>query len=129
VTPLQTARGHARKAQEFLDEAHAALHRGHVNVSASNAIIAGINAKDAICLALVGVTSKTADHAQAVPELRRVGKLGAELAPVLDRLLRSKTRSQYQSVAVAVAVSDAEAAIRQAQRLVAAAVSLVAEQP
>jgi hypothetical protein len=123
VTPLDVAKGHVAKAREFLAEAAAALSNGHPNVATSNAVIAGINAKDAICLALVGRTSKAADHAQAVPELRKAGRVGAELAPWLDRLLKPKTRSQYQ--AVSVADSDAEAAVRHATRLVEAAARLL----
>ena len=54
MTPLEAARGHLTKAQEFLAEAKSALANGHANVATSNAVIAGINAKDAICLVLVG---------------------------------------------------------------------------
>lgn len=124
MTPIEVARGHLAKADEFLAEAEAALANGHSNVATSNAVIAGINAKDAICLLLVGVTSKAADHARAVPELRKAGKLGAELAPTLDRLLKSKTKSQYQSISIAM--KDAEVAVRQAQRLTASAARLMA---
>lgn len=123
MTPLELARGHLAKAQEFVEEAEAALGNGHPNVATSNAVIAGINAKDAICLLLVGATSKLADHARAVPELRTAGKIGAELAPTLDRLLKSKTKSQYQSISVAT--RDAELAVRQAMRLVAEAATLL----
>lgn len=66
MTPLQAARGHLSKAQEFLAEAKSALANGHLNAATSNAVIAGINAKDAICLVLVGKTSKADDHRQAV---------------------------------------------------------------
>ena len=93
-------------------------------MATSNAVIAGINAKDAICLALVGTTSKAADHTQAVPELRRAGALGSELAPTLDRLLKPKTKSQYQSISMAT--KDAEVAARQAAKLVAEARKLLA---
>lgn len=94
----------------------AALGNDHANAAASNAVIAGINAKDAICLVLVGKTSKADDHRQAVKELKQAGKIGAELAPTLDRLLKTKTKSQYQSVSIAI--KDAEVAVRQASRLV-----------
>jgi hypothetical protein len=124
LTPLEVARGHVAKAQEFLSEAEAALRNGHPNVATSNAVIAGINAKDAICLVLVGATSKAADHSQAVPELRKAGKAGALLAPTLDRLLKPKTKSQYQSISVST--KDAVFAVRQAGKLVAEAAKLVA---
>jgi hypothetical protein len=57
-------------------------------------VIAGINAKDSICLVLVGKTSKADDHRQAVAELRKAGKIGADLAVTLDRLLKSKKPSE-----------------------------------
>jgi len=116
LTPLQAARGHLAKAQEFLSEAKSALANGHANAATSNAIIAGINAKDAICLVLVGKTSKADDHRQAVAELKKAGKIGADLAATLDRLLKPKTKSQYQSLSMVI--KDAEAAVNQAVRLV-----------
>jgi uncharacterized protein (UPF0332 family) len=119
VTPLDAARGHLAKAEEFLSEAESALRVGHLNVATSNAVIAGINAKDAMCLTLVGKTSKSDDHRQAIPELRTAGKAGAELAPTLDRLLKPKTKAQYQSLPIAQ--KDAEIAVRQAGQLVAGA--------
>ena len=119
MTPLEAARGHLAKAEEFLDEAQSALDAGHPSVAVSNAVIAGINSKDAMCLALVGKTSKSDDHRQAVPELRKAGKAGAELAPTLDRLLKPKTRAQYQSLPMAQ--KDAEVAVRNAGQLVAGA--------
>lgn len=119
MSPLEAARDHLAKAQEFLSEAQSALKSGHLNVATSNAVIAGINAKDAICLTLVGKTSKSDDHGQAVPELRKAGKAGAELAPTLDRLLKPKTRAQYQSLPMAQ--KDAEVAVRHAGQLVAGA--------
>lgn len=116
MTPLQAARGHLAKAQEFLAEAQSALTNGHPNAATSNAVIAGINAKDAICLVLVGKTRKAEDHRQAVGELKKAGKIGADLATTLDRLLKPKTKSQYQSASMVI--KDAEAAVNQAARLV-----------
>jgi hypothetical protein len=116
MTPLQAARGHLAKAQEFLSEAKSALVNGHPNAATSNAVIAGINAKDAICLVLVGATSKADDHRHAVGELRKAGTIGARLAVTLDRLLKPKTRSQYQSLSMVI--KDTEAAVNQAGRLV-----------
>ena len=123
MTPLQAARGHLSKAQEFLAEAKSALANGQLNAATSNAVIAGINAKDAICLVLVGKTSKADDHRQAVTELRKAGKIGADLAVTLDRLLKPKTKSQYQSLSMVI--KDAEAAVNQAVRLVAEAERVV----
>lgn len=123
MSPLEVARGHLAKAEEFLAEAASALHSRHPNVATSNAVIAGINAKDAICLTLVGTTSKPEDHRQAVPELRKAGKAGADLSSTLDRLLKPKTRAQYQSLPMAQ--KDAEVAVRQANQLVAGARALL----
>ena len=47
MSPLEAARRHLAKADEFLSEAASALQSGHLNVATSNAVIAGINAKDA----------------------------------------------------------------------------------
>lgn len=127
MSPLEAARGHLAKAEEFLEEAKSALLNGHANAATSNAVIAGINAKDAICLALVGATSKSDDHRQAVNELKQAGKIGAGLASTLDRLLKPKTKSQYQSVSMSI--KDAEVAVRQASRLVDEAAQAVPRKP
>lgn len=123
MTPLRAARVHLAKAQEFVAEAKSALANGHLNAATSNAVIAGINAKDAICLVLVGTTSKADDHRQAVIELRKAGKIGVDLAVTLDRLLKPKTKSQYQ--ALSMTINDAEAAVSQAGRLVEGAERVV----
>ncbi len=127
MTPLETARGHLAKAEEFLAEAKSALANEHADAATSNAVIAGINAKDAICLVLTGKTAKADDHRPAVVELRQAGKIGAELAPTLDRLLKPKTKSQYQSLSIAI--KDAEAAAGHAARLVDAATRTVPAPP
>jgi len=124
MMPLDAARGHLAKVQEFLTEAKPALANGHLNAATSNAVIAGINAKDTICFVLVGKTSKADDHRQAVGELKKAGKIGADLATTLDRLLKPKTKSQYQSLSMVI--KDAEAAVNQATRLVAEAARVVA---
>jgi len=111
----QTAQLHLDKAGEFLVAARIDFAAEHVNAATSNAVIAGINAKDAVCLKLTGVTSKSDDHRGAVAELRSAGESGANLAPVLARLLGLKTRSQYQTTSVAR--SDAVKAIEWAARL------------
>lgn len=124
MTPLQAARGHLAKALEFQTEARSALANGHLNAATSNAVIAGINAKDAICLLLVGTTNKADDHRQAVAELRKAGKVGADLAVTLDRLLKSKTKSQHQTSRMVL--RDAQAAVKQANRLLEEAERVIA---
>ena len=48
------ASAHCSKAEEFLSMAALALASGKTNAAASNAVLAGINAKDAICLMSMG---------------------------------------------------------------------------
>ena len=116
---LDDARDHVAKAEEFLDAARASFDASRFNAATSDAVVAGINAKDAICLQVTGRTVRTDDHRQAVAELKASGRFGAELSVTLDRLLRMKTRSQYQTTSVAR--SDADNAVRWATKLVVAA--------
>lgn len=120
---LEDARIHLAKAREFLEAATFSLELSLLNAATSDAVICGINAKDAICLRLTGVTRKSEAHAEAVAELRACGPVGASLAPTLSRLLGLKTKSQYQSASVAAA--DADKAIGWATRLVQGAEDVV----
>jgi uncharacterized protein (UPF0332 family) len=124
VTIRSDAEGHLRKAKEFLEAARNSLEFELHNAAASDAVVAGINAKDSICLSLAGRTNKTDDHNAGVAELKAVGKVGRDLAPTLSRLLRLKTKSQYQSIAVGAA--DAKKAIEWAQRMVDSAAAVLA---
>jgi len=63
------ALSHLRKAREFLDAAGLELDMELHTAAASSAVLAGINAKDTICLQLTGRTGKSEDHRSAVPEL------------------------------------------------------------
>lgn len=119
MTTRDTARTHLRKAREFLEAATVSRDLGLLDAATSSAVIAGVNAKDAICLSVVGRTNKADDHAAAVAELRASSPTGRSLAPVLSRLLRLKTKSQYQ--AASVSATDAGKAIEWATRLVGAA--------
>lgn len=91
------ATGHLAKAREFLDAAAAAHAAGQHSAAASSAVVAGINAKDTICMVLTATTGKSEDHCVASTELRRAGPLGAGCANDLDRLLSIKSRVRYQS--------------------------------
>lgn len=91
------ARAHVAKAREFLTAAEISLEAGRANSAASSAVTAGINAKDAVCLHLVGVTGKTDRHEDAVKQLSRTGPTGKMLAPSFKRLLGLKTPSQYSA--------------------------------
>src|SRR5215831_14619405 len=86
---------HLNKAREFLSAARAALDAGWHNAAASNAVSAGINAKDALCFAMAGRATAADDHKLAVAELRSLGPTGGEPGNALDRLLGLKDRAQY----------------------------------
>lgn len=122
--PLDDAVAHLSKASEFLESARANQLADRFSAATSDAVIAGINAKDAICLKLTGATGKSDNHAGAVKELRLAGKAGADVAAKLSRLLSKKTQSQYQTKAMAK--SDADAAVRHADALVEQAKEVVA---
>ena len=112
-------RQHLNKADEFLAAARLGLDAGLANAAASNAVLSGINSKDAICLALTSRTSKSQNHLQAVDELRRAGRSGKNLAPILQRLLQLKSRAQYENDSVSL--RDATSAVVWATRLFEAA--------
>lgn len=122
-TPLQDARAHLAKARKFLDAAELEFNAEWYNAATSSAVLSGINAKDAMCLKLTGATGKGQDHSTAVPELKKAGKAAAAVAPTLGRLLKMKTRAQYQTTAIAT--RDAESAVRWAGQLYAAAEQIV----
>ncbi|WP_394289207.1 HEPN domain-containing protein [Microbacterium sp.] len=117
------ARAHLAKAREFLAAAVASLEAEQFNAATSSAVICGINSKDAICLRLTGRTRKPDSHHEAVTELRSAGPPGAMLAPTLGRLLRLKTKSQYQSASIAM--GDAARAVEWATRLLENAEEIV----
>jgi uncharacterized protein (UPF0332 family) len=125
MPPLTDARLHLAKSAEFLQAANSNLQAGHHNAATSDAVVSGINAKDAICLKLTGKTTKRDNHLEAVSELKRAGRRGIELSGTLDRLLRLKTKSQYQTVSVTA--SDAKNAVVWAERLHEAAKQIVNE--
>lgn len=119
MNALAAARAHLAKAREFLVAANLAHDQELYNAATSNAVLSGINSKDAICLKLTGRTTKSDDHTDAVRELTATGAEGRTLAPVLRRLLARKSKSQYQSASVSAA--DARKAVEQATRLFDAA--------
>lgn len=93
MTALTDARAHLRKAREFLEAAELNLESDLVNAATASAVTSGINAKDAICLALTGQTRKSDDHTDAVAELRAAGVATKALATTLGRLLKLKNKS------------------------------------
>ena len=110
------ALGHLGKAREFLDAADLELDLDLTTAAASSAVLAGINAKDAICLQLTGRTGKSEDHRRAVPELAAAGPAGKALESTFRRLLGLKTAAQYQAGPIGRA--DAARAVEWARRMV-----------
>ena len=110
------ARARLRKAREFLDAATLELETGMHTAAASSSGLAGINAKDAICLQLTGRTGKSDDHRAAVPELAAAGPAGKALESTFRRLLALKTTAQYQ--AAPISKTDATKAVQWATRMV-----------
>jgi hypothetical protein len=113
------ARAHLGEAHEFLNAARAALDAGWHNAATSSAVSAGINARDALCFAMVGRATAADDHRSAVAELRSLGKVGAEPGNALDRLLGLEDRAQHDRRSVGA--TEAQAAVRRASILVQAA--------
>ena len=111
--------GWVRRGARSLAAARLGLEAGLPNATASNAVLSGINSKDSICLALTGRTSKSQSHLQAVDELRRAGRGGRNVAPLLQRLLQLKSKSQYENDSVSA--RDATSAVAWATRLFEAA--------
>lgn len=123
MNPLLIARQHLDKAREFLEAAEVSLDLDMFNAATSNAVVSGINSKDAICLHLTGRTQKNRNHADAAAELKRSGKRAGDLAPTLTRLLKTKSKAQYQSVpitrpAAVKAIQQATALFNEAQDIV-----------
>lgn len=123
MSALSDARAHLRKAREFLDAAELNLDRNLHNAATSSAVTSGINAKDAICLALTGKTAKSENHTDAVVELRAAGPATKSLATTLGRLLKLKNKSQYQTLDVAR--TEAMRAVGWATMLVEGATGIV----
>ena len=90
--------------------------------AAASAVLAGINAKDSICLRLTGLTNKSDDHRSAVPELAAAGPAGKGLESTFRRLLGLKTAAQYQSAPISG--TDATKAVDWATRMVNTAADL-----
>lgn len=115
----EEAQAHLAKAREFLDAATLELDVDLHTAATSSAVLAGINAKDALCLRLTGRTGKSEDHRSAVPELAAAGPAGKALETTFRRLLGLKTTAQYQAAPISRA--DAAKAVEWATRMVEAA--------
>ncbi len=96
-------------------------------VAAALAVLGGIAAADAICCARLGQVSRGDDHALAVDLLASARPEGSRVKSDLLRLLGIKDKVHYQAILVSAA--ETEAAIRQAKRLLAAAVDAASSGP
>ena len=123
MSALCDAQLHLAKAEEFLTDAEVSRDLELFNAATSDAVVSGINSKDAVCLKLTGKTVKSDNHPAAVAELKKAGPAGATLAPTLQRLLKLKTRSQYQTMTIAR--QDATAAVDWARKLYEGARTIV----
>jgi uncharacterized protein (UPF0332 family) len=124
VTAHDEAQAHLEKAREFLKAASTNHELGMLNAAVSNAVTAGINAKDVVCLLTTGRTGKTQNHLQALAELKASGPAGRRLEPTLGRLLRLKSRAQY--LADPVSTAEAAKSLTWARRMVTEAAELLA---
>jgi uncharacterized protein (UPF0332 family) len=115
MTALTNARAHLAKAREFLEAAELTNDMDLFNAAASNAVTSGINSKDAICLALTARTRKADNHLEAVAELKAAGPAGRDVATTFSRLLKLKSKSQYQSAPISP--MDAAKSIEWAARM------------
>jgi uncharacterized protein (UPF0332 family) len=123
VTALQAAKEHLAKAREFLEVAELSHDLDLYNAAASNAVTSGINCKDAICLTVTGRSDKNDNHNQAIAELKTSGRVGNRLATTFSRLLKLKSKAQYQSESISA--TDAAKAVDWAAKMLDSARSVV----
>lgn len=122
MSSVDDARAHLAKAREFLEAAQLSHDLDLHNAAAANAVTSAVNSKDAICLRLTGRTGKGDNHDEARAELRAAGPAGRALEPTFGRLLRLKTKAQYQ--AGQISPSDATKSIEWAARMLDAATEI-----
>lgn len=111
------AREHLQIALERLEMCRLRPDRSpEAQAAASNAVLAGIAASDAICGKALGHHSSGDDHRAATALLKTVAPDGADLSAKLGRLLSDKSILQYGTYCTRPtaerAVKDAEALVR-----------------
>lgn len=113
-----TAREHLRVAeQEYLTIQGTSDRYASAQVAASNAILAGIAASDAICGKALGERVSEQDHRAAGDFLATVQPGGKGLAVKLRRLLKDRTLLQYGNYCTP---SKADDMLRNARALIEA---------
>lgn len=101
------------QARDFLEVADVALAGEKFDPAASDAVLAGIAAADAICCAVLHRRSSDGDH---LTSKDLVDEVDPKAGTQLGRLLSIKSRAQYDSRSVTS--TDATNAVRRAARLV-----------
>jgi len=109
---------HLRKALEYLRSAQDASATGAADACAGNAVLAAINAADAVAGALLGERWQ-GSHDGAADHVARGGDDGIAIARHLRRVLRWKSRAHYD--ASPVPLSESLSLLRAAERAVAIA--------
>jgi hypothetical protein len=102
--------------------ARAACEAGAADAGAGNAVLATINAADAVAGMLLGERWQ-GPHEGAAQHVARAGDTGAGLARQLRRVIRWKSRAHYDAAPVPLA--EAVALLRAAERAVATAERVV----
>lgn len=115
------ARARVRKARDFLELAEVAISGGLNDPAASDAVLAGIHAADALCCIHLRERSAGESHEEAI---EFVGRADPPSAATLRGLLRVKHRAQYDHRGVGAA--EATAAVRRARVLVERALEAIA---
>ena len=118
-----TASRHLEQARQFLDDARGATGSGSRVVLL---VMAGINASDAICCAVLREHATGSDHLAAQTLLAKVRPDGKALAAHLGALMRNKNKASYTVDAISAAEITkceraADALVRAAEDAVAAA--------
>jgi hypothetical protein len=122
VSPAD-ARAYLSKAAAWLEAADESLQARRWDVAAGSAVMAGINACDALTGALVGQRAG-GEHTESVDLLTEAGDDGRTAARQLSQLLRFKTPAQYDPAPLPE--TEAVKAVELARRLVERATQVLA---
>ena len=114
---------HLRKAQEYAASAKAAYEVGAADACAGNAVLATINAADAVAGVLLGERWQ-GPHDGSAQHVARAGEHGASIARHLRRVIRWKSRAHYD--ATPMLLGESSHLLRAAERAVAIAERVVA---
>lgn len=114
---------HLRKAQEYLRSARIACDARSADACAGNAILAAINAADAVAGILLGERWQ-GPHEGAAQHVARAGEAGASVARQLRRVIRWKTRAHHD--AMPMPAGESVNLLRAADRAVAIAERVLA---